>query len=578
MEAQFTFDPQVTENVGDIVAAFSSSGPTQDKTLKPDIVAPGVDVVSSGYAGGDYPAPFTGFGPQSGTSMATPHIAGAAALLLDLHPNWTPDEVKSALMTTANENVFLDTAQSVQADVLLRGSGRVDVAAAAFPEITVDMPSISVGETLAGDSSSFTVTARGTRKKTTSWNVTTTGDGLSITTSVTNKLVVKGRQHTPFTVTVSTAPDAEPGDYEGSVVLTNRGTGKVLHIPVWVAVRTEPTTDVLLVDDDGSAFVPEFGDYSATYQAALDAAGVSYDFIDVGAEFFPGLLDLYNYRAIVMFTGDNDSFNTSGLFPTDHNSIAEWLDSGGRLWLTGQNAAETTDSNADFESIHLGLARLYHGYLGLLHETGSIYGGAPPTPSANGISIMSGLQLDLAPNGDGVDNQTSIEATSPLFDNDTFQASSTMTPLFQPLGSSAPFGSAVSFSRGSDPRLEEERSMFHYRSVSMGFGLEGVNGEDTRNAVADRSLDWLLDEIELSASAGSTARQASTVSLSASAASSVGATITRYRWDFGDGTPVVTRNGPNVNHTFQASGSYDVRVEATDSLGHRAVSHLTVDV
>ncbi len=158
--------------------------------------------------------------------------------------------------------------------------------------------------------------------------------------------------------------------------------------------------------------------------------------------------------------------------------------SGGRLWLSGPNQAETTDSNAT-GSPNQGRARIYHGHAGLRYEDGTVYADAPaPTPTADGAGLQSGMQLDLGPNGDGIDNQTSIEAASPFGDNDTFQAAPTTTPLFHQIGGDAPDGSAIAFARGSEPSLEEERLMFHYRTISMGFGLERVNGADAQAALA----------------------------------------------------------------------------------------------
>ena len=198
--AQFTYAPQVTPNIGDVMAAFSSRGPTQDKTLKPDVVAPGVDIISSGYAVGDFPTPFTGFGSSSGTSMATPHVAGAAALLLDLHPKWTPGQVKSALMTTATTEVFLDTAGAVPAGVLDRGSGRIALEPAANPGLTLDHPSLSGGEVAAGTELSFTIQATGTNSGANQWAVSTTGSGLTITPS-TSTLSVSGSSRATLGVT-----------------------------------------------------------------------------------------------------------------------------------------------------------------------------------------------------------------------------------------------------------------------------------------------------------------------------------------------------------------------------------------
>ena len=92
----------------DIVADFSSSGPTPlSLQLKPEVRAPGVSIVSA--------APGGSWTPLSGTSMAAPHVAGAAALLLQRHPTWTPAQVKSALALTgdpayADERKLVDLA------------------------------------------------------------------------------------------------------------------------------------------------------------------------------------------------------------------------------------------------------------------------------------------------------------------------------------------------------------------------------------------------------------------------------------------------------------------------------------
>jgi subtilisin family serine protease len=126
---------------GAVVTSFSSAGPTAfSHLLKPDISAPGGQILSSTLenAGG----PFAVF---DGTSMAAPHVTGAAALLLQRHPGWTPHQVKSALMATAAA-AWGDTARTAEAPVTLEGAGLVDLMAADDPKIFTEPSSLSFGD------------------------------------------------------------------------------------------------------------------------------------------------------------------------------------------------------------------------------------------------------------------------------------------------------------------------------------------------------------------------------------------------------------------------------------------------
>jgi subtilisin family serine protease len=124
----------------DQLAYFSSRGPrTGDGAIKPDITAPGVEIVAAKAKNGVIgdPAPVDGYTTLSGTSMATPHVSGAAAILAQQHPDWSAGQRKTVLMGAAKPTAGVD--------VFGQGAGRVDVARAIKQAVATDEGSVSFG-------------------------------------------------------------------------------------------------------------------------------------------------------------------------------------------------------------------------------------------------------------------------------------------------------------------------------------------------------------------------------------------------------------------------------------------------
>jgi subtilisin family serine protease len=125
-----TVGASTTEEGVETVAYFSSRGPaTQNGAIKPDLVAPGRDIRSTGL-NHEYIV-------LTGTSMATPHVAGLAALLLEEHPDWTPDRVKAALVTTARA--------VADEEVMTQGTGIADLARARANVIVASPTQLNFG-------------------------------------------------------------------------------------------------------------------------------------------------------------------------------------------------------------------------------------------------------------------------------------------------------------------------------------------------------------------------------------------------------------------------------------------------
>jgi len=98
---------------GNVIGSFSARGPAPvADILKPDVSAPGINILAGFTPDAANAMPGEDFAYLSGTSMSTPHIAGVAALLRQAHPDWSPSAVKSSLMTTARQSLLSSDGQS----------------------------------------------------------------------------------------------------------------------------------------------------------------------------------------------------------------------------------------------------------------------------------------------------------------------------------------------------------------------------------------------------------------------------------------------------------------------------------
>ncbi|WP_051864842.1 S8 family serine peptidase [Streptosporangium roseum] len=192
----------------DRLARFSSKGPRKgDHAIKPDVTAPGVGIMAAAAEG-------TADGPHialSGTSMAAPHVAGAAAILAEQHPDWAGGQLKSALIGSARP---MDGATPYEG-----GAGRVDVPRAINQPIVADKP--NVWAAFSWDDSTRTQTTTLTYANSgdapVTLNLATDGDTVKLST---RRLDVPAGGTASVTLTIDAGGKA-PGDYPGTITATS---------------------------------------------------------------------------------------------------------------------------------------------------------------------------------------------------------------------------------------------------------------------------------------------------------------------------------------------------------------------
>lgn len=262
--ASISYPPNTRVGVdADSLANFSLRGPVTIDLIKPDVQAPGVSILAA-IANNGGPGGAARVGLLDGTSMATPHTTGAGGLLLAVHLDWTPMQVKSALMMTAREAGLTQADGRSPSDFFDRGSGAIQVDLASKAGLILDESLTnfqSANPALGGDGASALnlasmqstncVTAngtastatctfirkfRGTRTGTVQWTAALSGVAGSVTPTA---FSVTGIASRTLHVQIDASAYASDGRFhQGEVVLTpDDPTLPRLHLPVAVALQ-----------------------------------------------------------------------------------------------------------------------------------------------------------------------------------------------------------------------------------------------------------------------------------------------------------------------------------------------------
>jgi minor extracellular serine protease Vpr len=225
----------------DFMAGFSSQGPTDvDFRVKPDVVAPGVNVLSSipvSYCGG---SPCFAF--FQGTSMATPHLAGSAAVLRWANPALTAAEIRSAIVNTADQGVLKKTTSTtgaLETDVQIIGSGRENLLSAVDASVALDPVSVSFGAVPSGSGQvrglGITVKNLTDGPLTLAFAIEPGSGGVAYTLDTASATLAAGSS-VQVGLTMNAEKAATPGDHQAKLSVSSGGN-EIAHGVVYTFVK-----------------------------------------------------------------------------------------------------------------------------------------------------------------------------------------------------------------------------------------------------------------------------------------------------------------------------------------------------
>lgn len=593
----------------DVLAGSSSRGPGFDGGLKPDIAAPGVDIYSARSAAtGGNPS----FVASSGTSMAAPHVAGAAALLRAAHRDWDAARIRGTLINTSRRGLqVLDAAGARPARFSEGGPGRLELGQALEPGAALDPPKAAFGRIGRDEAATREIAISNDLDREAVWAVSVEplgGDALPSVEPARLTLPPEGRGSLELRLDPRAALERE---HWGDVVLSLEGDGRTLRLPYYAQVAPAERRDLLLVNwtEGGSR------DFGRVYSETLRALGLTvdlWDFRGPGAA-HPPLQVLQDYALVVVNTNESRvglQQAYSGQYQYFNHLIG-----GGNLLLTGQGAQswwtvgtrpEAQQGAQQNQGCDMCLSRYFAGFQFGITATLSgrllSYPERPATPTLEvllpphpGGAAPFDYALDISTGslakGDAAGNQYSFASGGLLGDYDparehpyTEGVFERVRPWARPLWSYEGRG-VGSFVAGR----QHPEAKIAWNAMYWGFGLEGVGsagpGTADRARLLGDSFNFLahnlwIERLRVEAGPGRLRRLLPQLPPAADLP-----LIRRVTVDWGDGTaPEVQDLDPPrpadqlvVEHRYAADGTYRVALSALPQ-AHAAPLHAALEL
>ena len=477
------------------LSTFSSTGPSLDYVIKPEIAAIGEG--SYGATQNDLPGHFqfnfftytsfdlSGFSFSSGTSFSSPRVAGVAALIKQANPSWKPEDIKSAIVTSAERLPSLASLSAME-----RGGGHVNTAAAMGLPIIVTPATLSWGNVLINDVTEL-------EKNLLLKNVSQQLQTVSLSSELFGNERVQDIEVFPEQVDLAPAesieislkiklsPPDQLGDTEdinSDVAITITGQPELLRVPVWARVMHTPVvqSSVLLIDDDGGETIEN------QYIESINLAGYEATLWDVAElQTYPSVEYMQKFQVVSWFLATTSLFSIRDKDTLSLNertrfnvALTRYLAQGGRLLVSGM------DWSDDQEETLFGQQVLHISEF--VHDPFVQYTADGDVESQETLLDISGV-IDSPVARDLPDD---LQAS---FDSDVANMSDTLV-----LDNSGIAKPALITNQNPEDVIGITVETDSYRAVFFSFALERVLYDprlstDGMNIIIKNSLDWLMN-------------------------------------------------------------------------------------